>query len=252
MRESPSRSSTTPGTPSWSDGQKYRAWRGRQDPDSPTSLRARPAHCGRCLLPYGEYILHESATNESMLLTAPDQTVLVEDDGIIYEFTMADEVVRGGVLDRKARPGVRAAHSPGRRQLGRHPVRNHQQERQRRVCGRRALPARRGVCHHRGGGRHRPDGRPALRPTAPTRWWSPSLGRATSTRTRPCALSRFGEMGRSVEYRDGDAAYNQVIRGDLQFVKVGEGGEANMRRFANVAFKLISARPLGEEATFVM
>ena len=51
--------------------------------------------------PYGEYILHESATNESMLLTAPDQTVLVEDDGMIYEFTMADEVVRGGVLIEK-------------------------------------------------------------------------------------------------------------------------------------------------------
>ena len=28
-----------------------------------------------------------------MLLTASDQPVLVEDDGIIYEFTMADEVV---------------------------------------------------------------------------------------------------------------------------------------------------------------
>ena len=53
------------------------------------------------LLPYGEYILHESSTNESMLLTAPDQTVLVEDDGIIYEFTMANEVVRGGILIEK-------------------------------------------------------------------------------------------------------------------------------------------------------
>ena len=53
------------------------------------------------LLPHGEYILHESATNESMLLTAPDQVVLVEDDGVIYEFTMADEVVRGGVLIEK-------------------------------------------------------------------------------------------------------------------------------------------------------
>ena len=53
------------------------------------------------LLPYGEYILHESATNESMLLTAPDQVVLVEDDGVIYEFTMADEVVRGCVLIEK-------------------------------------------------------------------------------------------------------------------------------------------------------
>ena len=52
-------------------------------------------------LPYGEYVLHESATNESMLLTAPDQTVNVTDDGIIYEFTMADEVARGGVLIEK-------------------------------------------------------------------------------------------------------------------------------------------------------
>lgn len=53
------------------------------------------------LLPYGEYILRESATNESMLLTAPDQIVNVTDDGVIYEFTMADEVVRGGVLIEK-------------------------------------------------------------------------------------------------------------------------------------------------------
>ena len=51
------------------------------------------------------------------------------------------------------------------------------------------------------------------------------------------------KMEQVIEFRDGDAAYNQVIRGDLQFVKVGEGGETNMRRFANVAFKLISARP---------
>ncbi|MFR6278703.1 MAG: VaFE repeat-containing surface-anchored protein [Acutalibacter sp.] len=46
--------------------------------------------------------------------------------------------------------------------------------------------------------------------------------------------------GQVIEFRDGDAAYNQVIRGDLQFVKVGEGGESNMHRFANVAFKLTS------------
>ena len=43
--------------------------------------------CIRDRLPYGEYILHESATNESMLNTVPDQTVLIEDDGVIYEFT---------------------------------------------------------------------------------------------------------------------------------------------------------------------
>ena len=39
------------------------------------------------------------------------------------------------------------------------------------------------------------------------------------------------------EYREGDAAYNQVKRGDLRFVKVGED---NMHCFANVAFKLTS------------
>ena len=39
------------------------------------------------------------------------------------------------------------------------------------------------------------------------------------------------------EYREGDAAYNQVKRGDLKFVKVGE---KNMHRFANVGFKLTS------------
>ena len=53
------------------------------------------------LLPYGEYILHESATNESMLNTVPDQTVLIEDDGVIYEFTCPNEVVRGDVLIEK-------------------------------------------------------------------------------------------------------------------------------------------------------
>ena len=46
--------------------------------------------------------------------------------------------------------------------------------------------------------------------------------------------------GQVIEFRDGDAAYNQVIRGDLQFVKVGEGGDSDMHRFANVAFKLTS------------
>ena len=59
----------------------------------------------------------------------------------------------------------------------------------------------------------------------------------TDQTVRSFQIRKDGEV---IEFRDGDAAYNQVIRGDLQFVKVGEGGEANMGRFANVAFKLIS------------
>ena len=74
------------------------------------------------LLPYGEYILHESATNESMLLTAPDQTVNVTDDGIIYEFTMADEVARGGVLIEKRDLESGPAHASGRGKPGWHPL----------------------------------------------------------------------------------------------------------------------------------
>ena len=65
----------------------------------------------------------------------------------------------------------------------------------------------------------------------------------TDQTVRSFQIRKDGEV---IEFRDGDAAYNQVIRGDLQFVKVGEGGEANMGRFANVAFKLIS-ETTGEE-----
>ena len=59
----------------------------------------------------------------------------------------------------------------------------------------------------------------------------------TDQTVRSFQIRKDGEV---IEFRDGDAAYNQVIRGDLQFVKVGEGGDSNMHRFANVAFKLTS------------
>ena len=80
------------------EGQKYQPGEVVKTLVTDAEGKASTAHD---LLPYGEYILHESTTNESMLLTAPDQTVLVEDDGVMYEFTMADEVVRGGVLIEK-------------------------------------------------------------------------------------------------------------------------------------------------------
>lgn len=40
------------------------------------------------------------------------------------------------------------------------------------------------------------------------------------------------EDGSVKEYREGEAAYNQVKRGDLKFVKVGED---TMHRFANLS-----------------
>ena len=197
------------------------------------------------LLPYGEYILHESATNESMLLTAPDQTVLVEDDGIIYEFTMADEVVRGGVLIEKrdlesglltplggasldgtlfeiTNKSVNAVYvndalyQPGE------------------VCA--TIEVVDGIAQT--DARALPYGSYQMVETKPGEGYL-----HTDQTVRSFQIRQDGQV---IEFRDGDAAYNQVIRGDLQFIKVGEGGEANMARFANVAFKLIS-ETTGEE-----
>ena len=191
------------------------------------------------LLPYGEYILHESATNESMLLTAPDQTVLVEDDGIIYEFTMADEVVRGGVLIEKrdlesglltplggasldgtlfeiTNKSVNAVYVGGALyQPGE-------------VCA--TIEVVDGIAQT--DTRALPYGSYQMVESKPGEGYL-----HTDQTVRSFQIRSDGEI---IEFRDGDAAYNQVIRGDLQFVKVGEGGEANMGRFANVAFKLTS------------
>ena len=188
------------------------------------------------LLPYGEYILHESATNESMLLTAPDQTVLVEDDGIIYEFTMADEVARGGVLVEKRDLESGLLTPLGGASLdgtlfeitntSRNPVY---------VGGALYQPGE--VCATievvdgvaQTDARALPYGSYQMVETKPGEGYLHTDQTVRSFQVR--------QDGQVIEYRDGDAAYNQVIRGDLQFVKVGED---NMHRFANVAFKLTS------------
>lgn len=191
------------------------------------------------LLPYGEYILHESATNESMLLTAPDQTVLVEDDGIIYEFVMADEVMRGGVLIEKrdlesglltplggasldgtlfeiTNKSINAVYVNGALyQPGE-------------VCA--TIEVMDGIAQT--DARALPYGTYQMVESKPGEGYL-----HTDQIVRSFQIRKDGEI---IEFRDGDAAYNQVVRGDLQFVKVGEGGETNMGRFANVAFKLTS------------
>ena len=191
------------------------------------------------LLPYGEYILHESATNESMLLTAPDQTVNVTDDGIIYEFVMADEVVRGGVLIEK-----RDLESGLLTPLGGASLDGTLFE----ITNKSVNPVYVGGALYAPGevcatievvdgvaqtdARALPYGSYQLVETKPGEGYL-----HTDQTVRSFQIRQDGEV---IEFRDGDAAYNQVIRGDLQFVKVGEGGESNMHRFANVAFKLTS------------
>ena len=191
------------------------------------------------LLPYGEYILRESATNESMLLTAPDQTVNVTDDGVIYEFTMADEVVRGGVLIEK-----RDLESGLLTPLGGASLDGTLFEITNKsinavfVGGALCQPGEVCATIEVVDGIAQTDTRALPYGTYQMVESKPGEGYLHTDQTvRSFQIRKDGEV---IEFRDGDAAYNQVVRGDLQFVKVGEGGEANMGRFANVAFKLTS------------
>ena len=191
------------------------------------------------LLPYGEYILHESATNESMLLTAPDQTVLVEDDGIIYEFTMADEVVRGGVLieKRDLESGLLTPLGGASLDGTLFEITNKSKNA---VYVNGALYAPGEVCAtiEVKDGIAQTENRALPYGTYEMQEVKPGEGYLHTDQTvRSFQIRQDGQV---IEFRDGDAAYNQVVRGDLQFIKVGEGGEANMGRFANVAFKLTS------------
>ena len=190
-------------------------------------------------LPYGEYILHESATNESMLLTAPDQTVLVEDDGVIYEFTMADEVVRGGVIieKRDLESGLLTPLGGASLDGTLFEITNKSINA---VYVGGALYAPGEVCAtiEVVDGIAQTDTRALPYGTYQMVESKPGEGYLHTDQTvRSFQIRQDGQI---IEFRGGDAAYNQVIRGDLQFVKVGEGGEANMGRFANVAFKLTS------------
>lgn len=197
------------------------------------------------LLPYGEYILHESATNESMLLTAPDQTVLVEDDGIIYEFTMANEVVRGGVLieKRDLESGLLTPLGGASLDGTLFEITN-QSKNAVYVGGALYQPGEVCATIEVVDGIAQTEVRALPYGSYQMVEFKPGEGYLHTDQTvRSFQIRQDGQV---IEFRDGDAAYNQVIRGDLQFVKVGEGGEANMGRFANVAFKLIS-ETTGEE-----
>ena len=191
------------------------------------------------LLPYGEYILRESATNESMLMTAPDQTVNVTDDGVMYEFTMANEVVRGGVLieKRDLESGLLTPLGGASLDGTLFEITNKSVNA---VYVNGALYAPGEVCAtiEVVDGIAQTDARALPYGTYQMVESKPGEGYLHTDQTvRSFQIRKDGEV---IEFRDGDAAYNQVIRGDLQFVKVGEGGEADMGRFANVAFKLTS------------
>ena len=190
-------------------------------------------------LPYGEYILHESATNESMLLTAPDQIVNVTDDGIIYEFTMADEVVRGGVLieKRDLESGLLTPLGGASLDGTLFEITNKSVNS---VYVNGALYQPGEVCAtiEVVDGIAQTD--PRALPYGTYQMVESKPGEGYLHTDQVVRSFQIRQDGQVIEFRDGDAAYNQVVRGDLQFIKVGEGGETNMGRFANVAFKLTS------------
>ncbi len=187
-------------------------------------------------LPYGSYVLHESATNESMLNTAPDQPVEVTENGKVYPFFMDNEVVRGGVLIEKRDLESLLLTPLGGASLdgtlfeitnkSRNPVYvNGALYQPDEVC--LTIEVKDGVAQS--DVRALPYGSYTLAES------KPGTGYLWTDKTiRPFDVLEDGSVK---EYREGDAAYNQVKRGDLKFVKVGE---KNMHRFANVAFKLTS------------
>ena len=187
-------------------------------------------------LPYGTYILHESATNESMLNTAPDQPVEVTENGKVYPFFMDNEVVRGSVLIEKRDLESKLLTPLGGASLdgtlfeitnkSRNAVYvNGALYQPDEVC--LTIEVKDGVAQS--DVRALPYGSYELAES------KPGTGYLWTDKTiRPFDVLIDGSVK---EYREGDAAYNQVKRGDLKFVKIGE---KNMHRFANVAFKLTS------------
>lgn len=187
-------------------------------------------------LPFGSYILHESATNESMLNTAPDQPVEVTENGKVYLFFMDNEVVRGGVLIEKRDLESLLLTPLGGASLDGtlFEITNKSQNavyvdgalyQPDEVC--LTIEVKDGVAQS--GVRALPYGSYELAES------KPGTGYLWTDKTiRPFDVLIDGSVK---EYREGEAAYNQVKRGDLRFVKVGE---KNMHRFANVAFKLTS------------
>ena len=187
-------------------------------------------------LPYGEYTLHETSTNGSMLNTAPDQTVTVDEHLKVYTHYMDNEVVRGGVLieKRDLESGLLTPLGGASLDGTLFEITN---KSKRAVYVDGALYEPDTVCLtiEVKDGIAQSDVRALPYGTYSMVESKPGTGYLwTDKKVRDFTVRKDGEV---TEFREGEAAYNQVKRGDLKFVKVGED---TMHRFANVAFKLTS------------
>ena len=204
-------------------------------------------------LPYGDYLVHEKSTNASMLKTftedikvtvsghsmlntAEDQIVTIDEHLRVYPFYMDNEVVRGGVLiEKRDLESLLLTPLGGASLDGTLFEITNKSKRAVYVNGALYEPDEVCLTIEVKDGIAQSDVRALPYGTYTLAESKPGKGYLwTDKMVRDFTVRADGEV---TEYREGEAAYNQVIRGDLKFVKVGE---KNMHRFADVAFKLTS------------
>ena len=194
------------------------------------------ATTGADTLPYGDYIIRETATNDGYLNTSNEMRVTVSEDGKMYSFNAKDDIVRGGVeitkhdIETGTGDPLGGASLDGTqfqvKSLNDKPV----------IVG--------GVTYTKG---------QVIQPlltiedghaSSDAQWLPFGLYSIQEVKAGEGYLLTDGEEHRFRISKDGalvnpfDGAFeNQVMRSDLEFTKKGEDGQD---RLAGVAFKLTS------------
>lgn len=191
-----------------------------------------PANC----LPYGKYIIRETATNDGYLNTSNEMRVTVSEDGKMYSFNAKDDIVRGGVEITKHDIETGTGNPLGGASLD---------GTQFQVKSLNDKPVIVGGVTYTKGQVIQPlltieDGHAS----SDAQWLPFGLYSIQEVKAGEGYLLTDGEEHRFRISKDGalvnpfDGAFeNQVMRSDLEFTKKGEDGQD---RLAGVAFKLTS------------
>lgn len=190
-----------------------------------------PADC----LPYGKYIIRETATNDDYLNTSNDVHVTVNQDGKVYSVTATDDIVRGGVEITKHDIETGDGDALGSASL------DGTQFEIKTLGAKPSLVG--GVTYTKGqvvrtltikDGRASTDAH--LLPAGPYSIQEVKAGEGYLLTDGEPHEFRIAKDGVLVDPFDG-AFENQVMRSDLEFTKKGDDGQD---RLAGVAFKLTS------------
>ena len=191
-----------------------------------------PANC----LPYGKYIIRETATNDGYLNTSNEMRVTVSEDGKMYSFNAKDDIVRGGVEITKHDIETGTGNPLGGASLDGTQFQVKSLNDKPVIVG--------GVTYTKG---------QVIQPlltiedghvSSDAQWLPFGLYSIQEVKAGEGYLLTDGEEHRFRISKDGalvnpfDGAFeNQVMRSDLEFTKKGEDGQD---RLAGVAFKLTS------------